>query len=78
MYLGNPTTSVKKWLGWWVSVARANNILLLKGTVQLQEMVRDAFLAVREIITIFGHYFTPKKPFQTKMICLKQKNIPNF
>ena len=45
MYIGNTTTSVKKWLGWWVSVARANNILLLKGTVQ--EMVRDAFLAPR-------------------------------
>ena len=47
MYIGNTTTSVKKWLGWWVSVARANNILLLKGTVPLQEMVRDAFLAPR-------------------------------
>ena len=44
MYIGNTTTSVKKWLGWWVSVARANNILLLKGTVPLQEKVRDAFL----------------------------------
>ena len=47
MYIGNTATSVKKWLGWWVSVARANNILLLKGTVPLQEMVQDAFLAPR-------------------------------